>query len=87
MGYERQNFIDYPNEGYTVLSAEHLRKMEDGILGGASLEIENKEETIIKAADSIETIMGYVNPSQKIGSAVTFGGHSTSYKFIITCIE
>lgn len=78
MGYERQGFY----KGMT-LEHTHLEKMEEGILGGASLEIENKEETVIKAGNSIETITGYVNPSQKVGSAVAFGSHSTSYKFVI----
>lgn len=78
MAYERQGF----EKGMT-LTADHLKNMENGILDGASLEIENSEETIIKAGNSIETIDGYVNPSQKIGSAITFGDHSTSYKFVI----
>lgn len=78
MAYERQGF----SKGM-VLEHTHLEKMEDGILSGASLEIENSEETVIKAGNSIETITGYVNPSQKIGSTITFGSHSTSYKFVI----
>lgn len=78
MAYQRQGFY----EGMT-LEHTHLEKIEDGILEGASLEIENQEETVLKAGNSIETLTGYVNPSQKIGSAVTFGGHSTSYKFVI----
>lgn len=31
MGYQKQTFIDYPNDGYTVLKAEHLNHIEDGI--------------------------------------------------------
>lgn len=31
MSYEKQTFIDYPNEGYTVLKAEHLNHIEDGV--------------------------------------------------------
>ena len=31
MGYQKQKFIDYPNDGYTILKAEHLNHMEDGI--------------------------------------------------------
>lgn len=31
MAYEKQNFIDYPFEGYTTLKAEHLNHIEDGI--------------------------------------------------------
>ena len=31
MAYEKQTFIDYPNEGYTTLKAEHLNHIEDGI--------------------------------------------------------
>jgi hypothetical protein len=31
MIYEKQIFIDYPNEGYTTLKAEHLNHIEDGI--------------------------------------------------------
>lgn len=31
MAYEKQTFIDYPNEGYTTLKAEHLEHIEDGI--------------------------------------------------------
>jgi hypothetical protein len=25
MTYQKQTFIDYPNEGYTILKAEHLK--------------------------------------------------------------
>ena len=31
MIYEKQNFIDYPLEGYTTLKAEHLNHIESGI--------------------------------------------------------
>lgn len=37
MPYERQTFIDYPNEGYTTLKAEHLNHIEDGISKTASM--------------------------------------------------
>lgn len=30
MAYQKQTFIDYPNEGYTILKAEHLKHIEDG---------------------------------------------------------
>lgn len=30
MAYKKQTFIDYPNEGYTLLNAEHLNHIEDG---------------------------------------------------------
>lgn len=30
MSYQKQTFIDYPNEGYTILKAEHLKHIEDG---------------------------------------------------------
>lgn len=32
MTYQKQTFIDYPNEGYTILKAEHLRHIEEGIV-------------------------------------------------------
>lgn len=31
MAYQKQKFIDYPNEGYTILNAEHLNHIENGI--------------------------------------------------------
>lgn len=37
MGYKKQTFIDYPNEGYTILKAEHLNHIEDGISKVSSL--------------------------------------------------
>lgn len=37
MIYEKQNFIDYPLEGYTTLKAEHLNHIEDGIEQTAAL--------------------------------------------------
>ena len=78
MAYQRQGFY----KGMT-LEHTHLEKIEDGILEGAALEIEIHDETILKAGDSVETLQGYVSPSQKVGSQIAWGGHSTSYKFII----
>lgn len=31
MGYEKQEFIDYPNAGYTILKAAHLKRMDDSL--------------------------------------------------------
>ena len=30
MAYNKQTFIDYPNDGYTILKAEHLNHIENG---------------------------------------------------------
>lgn len=37
MAYQKQTFIDYPNEGYTTLKAAHLKRMDDNLyeLAGA----------------------------------------------------
>jgi hypothetical protein len=46
MSYKKQTFIDYPNEGYTILKAEHLNKLQDAIwsldqaLDATSMEVE-----------------------------------------------
>ena len=81
MGYKRQGFVNFDKNH--PLTAEQLIAMEDGILGGASLEIENTEETVLKAGDSVETYAAYVSPSQTVGSAIQWGSHSSSYKFVI----
>lgn len=79
MGYERQEFID----GVTKLSASHLRKLEDGILGGASLEVSNTEDVVLTASSAKDTYAAYVSPSQTIGSSIAWGSHSSSHMFII----
>ena len=78
MGYTRQGFEDG-----MILTHNHLINIENGILEGASSEITNTIETVIKAGDSVETYSAYVSPSQKIGSEIQWGTHSSSYKFII----
>lgn len=78
MGYTRQGFEDG-----MILTHNHLINIENGILEGASLEITNTNETVIKAGDSVETYPAYVSPSQKIGNEISWGAHSSSYKFII----
>ena len=35
MAYRKQTFIDYPNDGCTILRAEHLNHIEDGIANSA----------------------------------------------------
>jgi hypothetical protein len=35
MSYQKQQFIDYPNEGYTTLKAEHLNHIEEGIVNAS----------------------------------------------------
>ena len=78
MGYERQGF----KKGM-LLQHTHLEKIEDGILGGATIEVAATEEIILKASNAVETYAAYVNPAQTLGTTIKWGNHSDSYLFII----
>lgn len=56
MAYQKQTFIDYPNEGYTVLKAEHLNHIEDGI---ASALIPEGRGSLVEAVDIFSESVEY----------------------------
>jgi hypothetical protein len=73
MGYQKQKFIDYPNDGYTVLKAEHLNHMEDGI---ASALIPEGRGSIVEGVDLLSDSFEYWSDKfiqYHHGSAQTFG--------------
>ena len=58
MAYQKQTFIDYPNEGYTILKAEHLKHMEEGI---ASALIPEAKQQLSEASDVFKESTTYWN--------------------------
>lgn len=64
MIYEKQTFIDYPNEGYTTLKAEHLNHIEDGIatVYDDLYDTKTNDEWTLKSATTANLLKpGYTN--------------------------
>lgn len=65
MAYEKQEFIDYPNEGYTILKAHHLEHIENGVynldqaLDAKEVEV---EKTIYSTNRFDKNTIGFIKP-------------------------